>query len=125
MLESWIKGFSFLVFVHIIFIVAIINEFAPKVLYLLLQVAPFFAAVISAYFASKNKILLATSLAIPTAILSLLVTISFQLFGHDVDFAGLQGGLILFFFSLVYASVLCLCGGFAGSFIAKQFDKKG
>ena len=59
------------------------------------------------------------SLAIPTAILGLVVTIAYQLFGKEVDFAGFQGGLILFGVSLAYGFILCSLGGVAGYLLAR------
>jgi hypothetical protein len=67
---------------------------------------------------------LAISLAIPAAVLILVVNFIYQIFGEGVDFPGLRGGLILFTVTLIYNSVLCVLGGSAGYYLSRRKGEK-
>jgi len=118
MIRSWGIGFMILLILDMMVAVTTLINFHSLVLMLLLRISPFVASFVAAYLAPRKKFLLGMSLAIPTAILGLVVTIAYQLFGKAVDFAGFEGGLILLAVSLAYGFILCSLGGMAGYFMA-------
>lgn len=120
MIRAWVIGFMILLAVVMMVVIATLIEVYPRALLLLLQISPFVAAFVSAYLAPRKKIILGTSMAIPAAILSVAVTFAYQLFGKDVDFPGLRGGLILFTVTITYSCILCLLGSIAGNFLSKK-----
>jgi hypothetical protein len=119
MIRAWSIGFMILFSVDMMVVVATLINVYPQALMLLLRISPFVASFIAACLSPRKKIILGMSLAIPTAILGLLVNIAYQLFGKAVDFAGFTGGLILLAVSLVYGFILCSVGGVAGYCLAK------
>lgn len=123
MSRAWVVGFMMLITVDAIVVIATLIEFYPRALLLLLQVSPFVAAFISSYLSPQKKIILGTSMAIPAALLGVVVTFMYQLVGKPVDFPGLKGGLILFEISLVYGLVVCTLGGILGYFVSKKRGK--
>ncbi|MGO9380137.1 MAG: hypothetical protein ACLPN1_13315 [Dissulfurispiraceae bacterium] len=118
MIRAWGIGFMILFIVDMMVVAATLMNFHPPALMLLLRISPFIASFVTAYLLPRKKFILGMSLAIPTAILSLVVTIVYQLLGRAVDFAGFEGGLILFAVSLAYGFILCSVGGVAGYFLA-------
>lgn len=120
MRRSWVIGFIILASADLIVVVATMLEIHPRVFWCLLQLSPFVASFVTAYISPRKKAVLATSLAIPSAGLGLVVTSAYQLSGKAVDFPGFEGGLILLEVSLAYAFVLCALGGVAGSFLSKR-----
>jgi|ERR1700690_213325 len=119
MIKAWGIGFIILFIVDMMVFVATLINYDQRALMPLLRISPFVASFVAAYLSPRNKFTIGMSLAIPTAILGLVVTIAYQLFGKAVDFAGLQGGLILFAVSLAYGFILCSLGGAAGCFLAR------
>jgi len=119
MIKAWSIGFIILFIADMMVVVATLFNYHPRALMLLLRISPFVASFVAAYLSPRNKFTLGMSLAIPTAILGLVVTIAYQLFGKEVDFAGFQGGLILFAVSLAYGFILCSLGGVAGYLLAR------
>jgi len=63
-------------------------------------------------------------MAVPTAILAVLLNLVDQFLDKAVDLPGLQGGLIIFFVTLIYAGILSGIGGFMGYFLARKPDGK-
>ena len=119
MIKAWSIGFIILFIADMMVVVATLFNYHPRALMLLLRISPFVASFVAAYLSPRNKFTLGMSLAIPTAILGLVVTIAYQLFGKEVDFAGFQGGFILFAVSLAYGFILCSFGGVAGYLLAR------
>ncbi len=119
MIKAWGIGFIILFIVDMMVFLATLINYDPRALMLPLRISPFVASFVAAYLSPRNKCTLGMSLAIPTAILSLVVTIAYQLLGKAVDFAGFQGGIILFAVSLAYGFILCSLGGAVGCFLAK------
>ena len=91
---------------------------------LLLWLSPLVAAFVSSYFGPSKQVLLGTSMAVPAAFLAVLFNLVDQLLDVTVDFPGLQGGLIIFFVTLIYAGVLSGIGAFLGYFLARKLDGK-
>ncbi len=120
MVRAWAVGFVILLTVDVMVVIATIIEVYPRVLWLLLQISPFVAAFISAYLSPRKKVLVGTSMAIPAAILGVVVTFLYQLFGKAVDFPGLKGGLILLEVSIIYGLILCVLGGTLGYLITRK-----
>ena len=123
MIRAWVIGFMILLAVDMMVVIATLIEVYPRALLRLLQVSPFVAAFASAYLAPRKKIILGTSMAIPGTILIVVMTFAYQLFGKDVDFPGLRGGLILFTISIAYGGILCALGGGAGYFLTRKSRK--
>ncbi len=120
MLRAWGIGFMMLFIVDMMVVTGTLTNFYSQDLMLLLRVSPFVASFVAAYLSPRKKCIIGMSLAIPTAILSLMVTIAYQLLGRAVDFAGFEGGVILFGVSLAYGFILCTVGGAAGYFSARM-----
>ena len=114
MIRAWGIGFMILFIVDLMVVTATLINYYPRALMLLLRISPFAASFVAAYLSPRKKVILGMSLAIPTAILSLFVTVVYQLLDKAVDFAGFTGGLILLAVSLVYGFILCSVGGVAG-----------
>jgi hypothetical protein len=120
MIRAWGAGFIILLIVDMMVVVATLIEVYPQALMLLLRISPFIAAFVSAYLSPRRKVIMGTSMAIPTALLGVLVTFAYQLFGKEVDFRGIAGSLIVFAVSLVYGAVLCAIGGIVGYLLSMK-----
>jgi len=124
MIKAWGLGIVILLVSDVVWLIALQPAVFSGVFIILMQVSPFIASSTSAYLAPRNKICLATSLAIPAALLILVLNFMYQIFGRGVDFPGLRGGLILFIITLLYCGVLCVLGGIAGYFLSKGRGEK-
>ena len=78
------------------------------------------AAFVSAYLGPSHKILLGTSMAIPTALLAITLNSAGQFFGAAVDFPGLKGGFILFILVLISAALISVPGSVAAYALTKK-----
>jgi len=123
MIRAWAFGIVILILLDGAWVFALQFAVFSGGLLILMQISPFIAASISAYFAPRKKIYLAISMAIPAAFLILLMNFIYQLFGKDVDFPGLRGALLLFTITLIYSGILCLFGGSVGYILSKRKKK--
>ena len=124
-LHSWFIGGGILLVAYAAWFAAIQMQVYSQALVLILWVSPFVAAFVSAYLAPGSNIIIGVSMAIPSAVLAVILNAAHQSFGHAVDFPGLHGGLILFVSVLAYSGILCGIGAVGGRFFAKQFRKRG
>jgi len=124
MIRAWALGIVILLVSDGVWLFALQSAVFSGELLILMQSSPFIAASTSAYLAPRKKIYLAISLAIPAALLILVMNFIYQIYGKGVDFPGLRGGLILFTITLIYSGVLCVLGGSAGYFLSKRKGKK-
>jgi hypothetical protein len=120
MLRAWMFGFGILIAADVSWLIALQVEKFSMILLVIVQISPFFAALVSAYLAPRKKIMLGTTMAVPAALLVVTLTFVFQLFGKPVDFPGPRGGLMLFTITLLYSALLSALGGVVGYFITKK-----
>jgi hypothetical protein len=92
--------------------------FSPLII-VMTYIGPFILGLIIAYIVQKKKILSAGLMAIPCAIITVLMNSFFQLLDRPVDFPGVKGGIILFLITLSINVVLCLMGGIFGYFASR------
>jgi hypothetical protein len=124
MLRAWFWGVGILLILSGAWVIALQAEVFSAVLLLGVQISPFVAAVASAYLAPQKKVIIAVSMAIPATVITVAVTVIYQLFGVPVDFPGFRGGLIISVVTLLYSVFLCWLGGVLGSFLAKRKQMK-
>ncbi len=120
MLRAWLWGLGILLILTGAWLIALQAEVFSAVLLLGVQISPFVAAVAAAYLAPQKKVIIAVSMAIPATVITVAVTVTYQLLGHPVDFPGLKGGKILFVITLLYSGLLCFFGGVLGRFMANR-----
>lgn len=119
MIKAWLYGIVIIILVDVIWAIALLTNIFSGSLLLAMELSPLLGAIISSYLAPTNKLLLGVSLAIPTAIFTVLFNSIYQLYGHRVDFPGLHGGVILLSVSLIYSFIICLFGGVVGLLLVK------
>lgn len=124
MFRAWLAGVAVLFATYAIWFTFVQVSRFSETMMLLLWLSPLIAGFISSYFGPSKKILLGASMAVPTAILAVLLNLVDQLLDKAVDLPGLQGGLIIFFITLIYAGILAGIGGFIGYFLARKLDGK-
>lgn len=90
---------------------------------IVLWVSPFLAALASAFLAPRNKIVLGISMALPSAVLGVVLNIVYQAQGNPVDFPGGRGAIILFVTTLLYSGALCSVGAVIGRVLSKGFQR--
>lgn len=78
------------------------------------------AAFVTAYLSPSHKILLGTSMAIPSALLAVALNSADQFLGTAVDFPGLKGGVILFVLVLISAAIISIPGSVAAYALKKS-----
>ena len=78
------------------------------------------AAFVSAYLGPSHKLLLGTSMAIPSALLAITLNSAGQFLGAAVDFPGLKGDFILFILVLISAALISVPGSVAAYTLTKK-----
>lgn len=121
MLKAWVIGFVILLCANLAWVISLQTSQFSQILFVLMYIIPGVAAFGSAYIAPRNKILLGASMAIPWAVLSVVLNFVYQWIGQAVDFPGFNGGLILFTITLLYGGVLCLLGAIGGYVLSKYW----
>jgi len=91
MIKAWSIGFIILFIADMMVVVATLFNYHPRALMLLLRISPFVASFVAAYLSPRNKFTLGMSLAIPTAILGLVVTIAYQLLARKWTLLAFKG----------------------------------
>lgn len=119
-LKAWIVGFALLLVANGAWLISLQMHKFSKILVLLLWISPLIAAFVSAYLSPRKKVLLGTSLAIPSAALVAALNLIYGLLGNAVDFPGIRGGAILFTVALTYSLILCALGGAAGYYLTRN-----
>ena len=123
-LSAWLAGLGVLIAVHVGWYVFLNLERFSEFMMLTTWLSPLAAAFIASYFGPSRKILLGASMSIPAAVLAVLFNFAYQLLGEPVDFPGPNGGVILFFVTLAYASALSIVGAYLGYACTKGSDTK-
>ena len=113
MLKAWSIGAAILIVVFSIWFVFLQAEIFSQSALVLLWISPMIAAFVSSYLSPSHKILLGTSMAIPTALFAVAINSADQFFGTAVDFPGLKGGFILFILVLISAAIVSIPGSMA------------
>lgn len=119
--RAWSVGAGIITLVYAAWFIALQASQYSEALVFLLWLSPLVAALVSAYFAPRRKVLLGMSMVLPTTILAVALNAIYQWLGNAVDFPGIRGGLILFTTTLVYSGILCGLGSMAGLVLAKKF----
>ncbi len=119
--RAWSVGAGIITLVYAAWFISLQASQYSEALAFLLWLSPLVAALVSAYFAPRRKVLLGMSMVLPTTILAVALNAIYQWLGNAVDFPGIRGGLILFTTTLVYSGILCGLGSMAGLVLAKKF----
>ena len=119
-LRAWLVGVAVLFVANGGWLISLQTHRFSETLVLLLWISPLIAAFVSAYLSPRKKVLLGTSLAIPSAALVAVLNFIYELFGNAVDFPGVRGGAILFIVTLGYSVLLCALGGVAGYYLTRN-----
>ena len=120
MTGAWVVGVAILTAAYALWFIALqLKQYSQLLLYVL-WLSPFLSALLCSYMAPQKRILLGSSMAVPSAFLALVVNSLYQALGNAVDFPGIRGGLILFATSLVYSAILCALGAVAGKVLAER-----
>jgi hypothetical protein len=114
MIWAWSLGVGLLFASFALWLLALRIEAFSQPLLILLWISPGVAAFVASYISPSHKIILGSSMAIPTAGLAAVLNWMVQIQGSAVDFPGPSGGLMLFIIILVAAAVLCWLGGVLG-----------
>jgi hypothetical protein len=72
------------------------------------------AAFVAARLAPKRKVLVGTASVIPAAILFVATNATFAALGHEVDFSGWEGAVIVVSYTLPFGGMLCAVGAALG-----------
>ena len=120
MFKAWSIGAAILIVVFSIWFALLQAKVFSQSAFVLLWTSPMIAAFVSAYLAPSHKVLLGTSMAIPSALLATTLNSAGQFFGAAVDFPGLKGGFILFILVLISAALISVPGSVAAYALTKK-----
>jgi hypothetical protein len=119
-IKAWLTGAGILVVVFAIWFVLLQANVFSQSFVIVLWISPMIAAFASAYLGPSHKILLGTSMAIPSALLAVALNSANQISGTAVDFPGLKGGFILFILVLISAAIISIPGSVAAYTLTKN-----
>jgi hypothetical protein len=119
-IKAWLTGAGILVVVFAVWFVLLQANVFSQSFVIVLWVSPMIAAFVSAYLGPSHKILLGTSMAIPSALLAVALNSANQISGTAVDFPGLKGGFILFILVLISAAIISIPGSVAAYTLTKN-----
>jgi hypothetical protein len=122
--KAWSAGVGVLIATCVVWFALLQAHRFSESTMLVLWLSPLVAGFISSYFAPSRKLLLGASMALPTAILAVLLNVIDQALDKAVDLPGLEGGLILFFVTLIYSGILSGVGGFIAYYLSRKSDEK-
>lgn len=117
-LKAMLWGVALLIVLNGAYLVAIQVELFSKLLLVISQISPLIAAAVAAYLAPRRRVIVGIAMAIPSVVLTVAVTVTYQLLGQPVDFPGLRGAWILIEITSLYSLFLCSLGGIIGSLLA-------
>lgn len=120
MLRAWVTGLSALGAAYVTWFLLLQLAVFSQAAAVALWAAPLVAGFATSYMGPSRKILLGASMALPSALLSVLLNWVAQRAGGAVDFPGPGGGLILFTLVLVGATVLASLGAVAGYLLTRH-----
>jgi len=112
-IKAWLIGAGILVAIFAIWFVLLQAKVFSQSFVIGLWISPMIAAFVSAYLGPSHKILLGTSMAIPSALLAVALNSANQFSGAAVDFPGLKGSFILFILVLISAAIISIPGSVA------------
>lgn len=78
------------------------------------------AGFLTAAMAASRKLLLATLLVIPAAVIFVAENVLWQLAGKPADHFGVKGAIIVFLMSVPFGTALCALGGAAGCLVTRN-----
>jgi hypothetical protein len=117
--RAWSIGVGILIAVFTMWFVLLQTNIFSQSIVVILWTSPLIAAFVSAYLGPSHKILLGTSMAIPSALFAVVLNSADQILGATVDFPGFKGGFILFVLVLISAAIVSI----PGSLIAYALTK--
>ena len=118
--KAWSVGAAILAVAFVTWFIFLQAEVFSQSAFVLLWISPMVAAFVTAYLSPSHKILLGTSMAIPSALLAVALNSADQFLGTAVDFPGLKGGFILFVLVLVSAAIVSIPGSVAAYALKKS-----
>jgi hypothetical protein len=118
--KAWSTGAGILVVVFAVWFVLLQANVFSQSFVIVLWISPMIAAFASAYLGPSHKMLLGTSMAIPSALLAVALNSANQFSGTPVDFPGLKGGFILFILVLISAAIISIPGSVADYTLPKN-----
>lgn len=122
--RAWLFGAAIIILVYAIWFIVLQLNLYSEVLVFILWACPFFGALITAYKAPQNKILLGISLSVVSALLAIFINFITQSRGISVDFPGVKGGVTLLSITLLYSVILCVLGSYVGKFLAHRLARR-
>ena len=120
MIRAYAAGVVVLLITHGAWLVSIQSALYSTALLLVLWVSPVVASALVAYLAPQNKILLGTSIAVPAVLFATAINFIYQVSGHEVDFPGFRGSVILALIMLAADDVLSAIGAALGYFLSRK-----
>ena len=118
--KAWLIGAGILAVIFAIWFVLLQANVFSQSFVIVLWISPMIAAFVSANLSPSHKILLGTSMAIPSALLAVALNSANQFSGAAVDFPGLKGGFILFILVLISAALISVPGSVAAYALTKK-----
>jgi hypothetical protein len=119
MIWAWLLGVALLLATFALWLLLLRMEVFSQWALVLLWISPAVAAFVASYLSPSYKIILGSSMAIPTAVLAAALNWMLQIQGFAVDFPVPDGGLILFTVVLFGAVVLSTLGGMLGMAVSR------
>ena len=119
MIWAWLLGVALLLATFALWLLLLRMEVFSQWALVLLWISPAVAAFVASYLSPSYKIILGSSMAIPTAVLAAALNWMLQIQGFAVDFPVPDGGLILFTVVMFGAVVLSTLGGMLGMAVSR------
>ena len=119
MIWAWLLGVALLLATFALWLLLLRMEVFSQWALVLLWISPAVAAFVASYLSPSYKIILGSSMAIPTAVLAAALNWMVQIQGFAVDFPVPDGGLILFTVVMFGAVVLSTLGGMLGMAVSR------
>jgi len=123
--KAWTVGLAILVAANGVWFFSLQASAFSELLVWLLWLSPVLAALATSYLSPRKKMLLGISMAIPAAVLAVVLNIVYESLGNAVDFSGSRGALTLFAITLAYSGVGSTIGSFVGYILAKKLRNDG
>jgi hypothetical protein len=114
LLGAWVLGVAIILAAYGVWFLSLYLHQFSGILMLALWCAPAIAALVCAYLSPYRKIMMGTSMAIPTAVFAGILNFVHERLGYPVDFPGYQGSIILVIITLFWSTLLCAMGSVLG-----------
>jgi hypothetical protein len=118
--RAWGLGVAILVAAHLLWFAFLQAEQYSGAALAILWSSPAIASFVTAYLAPRRKMLVASSLALPTVLLVVSLNASHAALGNVVDFPGAKGALYLSAITLAWSALVCVLGGGVGSLLTRM-----